>query len=74
MRAILDDIDSQRAASPDSRTVDLSGVQITVSSATILSDVFTIEWGLRRLILKECNLDEHVRIHSVRCCASDLLG
>lgn len=49
----------KHAASPDSRTVDLSGVQMTVSSAIILSDILTIEWGLRKLILKECNLDEH---------------
>jgi protein phosphatase 1 regulatory subunit 37 len=74
MYAIFNDIDSQRAASPDSRTVDLSGVQITVPSATILSDVLTIEWGLRKLIVKECNLDEHVSIRSLRRCTSDLLG
>ena len=67
MRAVSDDTDSQRASSPDSRTLDLSGVQITVTSATILSDVFTIEWGLRKLILKECDLDEHVSMPS---CAS----
>jgi len=60
MRAVADEIDSQRASSPDSRTLDLSGIQITVTSATILSDVLTIEWGLRKLILKECDLDEHV--------------
>ncbi|KAF9002517.1 hypothetical protein BDQ17DRAFT_1306302 [Cyathus striatus] len=41
------------------RTVDLSGVQITSTAASILSDVFTIEWGLRRLVCKECDLDEH---------------
>jgi len=60
MYVVFDDVHSQRASSPDSRTLDLSGVQITVTSATILSDVFTIEWGLRKLILKECDLDEHV--------------
>ena len=60
MHTVTNDIDSQRASSPDSRTLDLSGVQITVTSAIILSDVFTIEWGLRKLILKECDLDEHV--------------
>lgn len=60
IHAVADDIDSQRASSPDSRTLDLSGVQITMTSAVILSDVFTIEWGLRKLILKECDLDEHV--------------
>jgi protein phosphatase 1 regulatory subunit 37 len=74
MRAVVNDIDSQRAASPDSRTLDLSGVEITISSATILSDVFTIEWGLRKVILKECNLDEHVRIRSMRHFVPNLLG
>lgn len=62
MHAVADDIDSQRASSPDSRTLDLSGVQIAMTSAVILSDVFTIEWGLRKLILKECDLDEHVGV------------
>lgn len=40
--------------------MDLSGVQLTVGSASVLSDVFTIEWGLRKLVFKECDLDEHV--------------
>ncbi|KAI0700300.1 hypothetical protein BC835DRAFT_1304156 [Cytidiella melzeri] len=42
------------------RSVDFSGVQLTVGSASVLSDVFTIEWGLRKLIFKECDLDEHI--------------
>lgn len=74
MRVVADDLDSQSAAGPDSRTVDLSGVQITISSATVLSDVFTIEWGLRKLILKECNLDEHVSPRSMCYFVSDSLG
>ncbi|KIY47737.1 RNI-like protein, partial [Fistulina hepatica ATCC 64428] len=41
------------------RSVDFSGVQFTPTSASILSDVFTIEWGLRKLTFKECDLDEH---------------
>jgi protein phosphatase 1 regulatory subunit 37 len=41
--------------------VDFSGVQLTFTSASILSDVFAIEWGLRKLVFKECDLDEHVR-------------
>ncbi|KDR79326.1 hypothetical protein GALMADRAFT_243316 [Galerina marginata CBS 339.88] len=46
-------------ASPTSpRTVDLSGVQLTFTSASILSDVFSIEWGLRKLVFRECDLDE----------------
>ncbi|GBE84362.1 hypothetical protein SCP_0603410 [Sparassis crispa] len=50
----------QHAAGSHPRTVDLSGVQLTVGSASVLSDVFTIEWGLRKLVFKECDLDEHV--------------
>ncbi|TCD69570.1 hypothetical protein EIP91_006992 [Steccherinum ochraceum] len=40
------------------RTIDLSGVQLGIGSASVLSDIFTIEWGLRKLVLKECDLDE----------------
>ncbi|KAL4242608.1 RNI-like protein [Abortiporus biennis] len=42
------------------RTVDLSGVQLTIGSASVLSDVFTVEWGLRKLVFKECDLEEQV--------------
>lgn len=42
------------------RSVDLSGIQLNVGIASVLSDVFTIEWGLRKLVFKECDLDEHV--------------
>ncbi|KAL1716168.1 hypothetical protein EV715DRAFT_255322 [Schizophyllum commune] len=41
------------------RAVDFSGVQMTLTTASILSDVFTVEWGLRKLTFKECDLDEH---------------
>ncbi|KIM43835.1 hypothetical protein M413DRAFT_18150 [Hebeloma cylindrosporum] len=48
-------------ASPTTpRTVDLSGVQLTFTSASILSDVFSIEWGLRKLVFRECDLDDHI--------------
>ncbi|PCH38969.1 RNI-like protein [Wolfiporia cocos MD-104 SS10] len=50
----------KRAANTNPRTVDLSGVQLTVGSASVLSDVFTIEWGLRKLVFKECNLDDQI--------------
>ncbi|KAF9016017.1 RNI-like protein [Hymenopellis radicata] len=36
----------KHAATTNPRKVDLSGVQLTLTSASILSDVFTIEWGL----------------------------
>jgi len=50
----------QHAAGTNPRSLDLSGAQLTISMAGILSDVFTIEWGLRKLTLRECDLDEHV--------------
>ena len=31
-----------------------------MGQAAVLSDVFSVEWGLRKLFLKECDLDEHV--------------
>jgi hypothetical protein len=43
------------------RTVDLSGVQLTLASASVLSDVFTIDWGLRKVVFRECDLDDLVR-------------
>ena len=51
----------QKAAGVGGRSLDLSGVQLTPAQAAVLSDVFAVEWGLRKLVLKECNLDEHVR-------------
>ncbi|KAG2124709.1 hypothetical protein BD769DRAFT_1466747 [Suillus cothurnatus] len=49
----------KRASGTNPRSVDLSGVQLTPTSAAILSDVFTIEWGLRKLTLRECDLDDY---------------
>ncbi|KAG6371077.1 hypothetical protein JVT61DRAFT_10616 [Boletus reticuloceps] len=48
----------KRASATNPRSVDLSGVQLTPTAAAILSDVFNIEWGLRKLTLRECDLDE----------------
>ncbi|KAJ7193135.1 hypothetical protein GGX14DRAFT_593226 [Mycena pura] len=42
----------------DPRTVDFSGVQLTFTSASILADVLSIEWGLRKAVFRECDLDE----------------
>ncbi|KAF9531479.1 hypothetical protein CPB83DRAFT_904584 [Crepidotus variabilis] len=50
----------KHASSTHPRTVDLSGVQLSIISASILSDVFTIEWGLRKLVFRECDLDDLV--------------
>lgn len=54
--------------------MDLSGIQLAVGPASVLSDVFTIEWGLRKLVFKECDLDEHVRdrIICLWLCTTDL--
>ncbi|KAL4079887.1 hypothetical protein V8B97DRAFT_1928380 [Scleroderma yunnanense] len=48
----------KRASLTNPRSVDLSGVQLTPTTAAILSDVLSIEWGLRKLTLRECDLDE----------------
>ncbi|KAJ6481179.1 hypothetical protein DFH09DRAFT_1464733, partial [Mycena vulgaris] len=40
------------------RSVDFSGVQMTFTSASILADVLSIEWGLRKAVFRECDLDE----------------
>ena len=51
--------------------MDLSGIQLTLGIASVLSDVLTIEWGLRKLVFKECDLDEHVSDRSI---GSELLA
>ncbi|PPQ96897.1 hypothetical protein CVT26_005882 [Gymnopilus dilepis] len=50
----------KHAASTSPRTVDFSGIQLTFTKASILSDVFSIEWGLRKLVFRECDLDDHI--------------
>ncbi|KAI0746800.1 RNI-like protein [Daedaleopsis nitida] len=49
----------KRGGGAHPRAVDLSGIQLTLGIASVLSDVLTIEWGLRKLVFKECDLDEH---------------
>ncbi|KDQ52233.1 hypothetical protein JAAARDRAFT_40347 [Jaapia argillacea MUCL 33604] len=49
----------KRLTSPP-RSLDLSGLLLSPSTSAILSDVFTIEWGLRKLVLRECDLDEAI--------------
>lgn len=51
---------SKNASPNNPRSVDFSGVKLALTSASILSDVFSIEWGLRKLVFRECDLDEHV--------------
>lgn len=50
----------KHAAGTTPRTVDLSGIQVSLTTAAILSDIFAIEWGLRKLVFRECDLDEYV--------------
>ncbi|CAA7270344.1 unnamed protein product [Cyclocybe aegerita] len=50
----------KHATATNPRTVDFSGVQLNFTSASILSDVFTIEWGLRKLVFRECDLDDQI--------------
>lgn len=52
----------QHAGTTSPRALDLSGIQLTPHAAAALSDILTIEWGLRKLVLRECDLDELVRI------------
>lgn len=51
-------VNAIKAAGAMPRTLDLSGTHLDVNSATALSDLLTIEWGLRKLALKECDLDD----------------
>lgn len=53
-----------KAAGSPPRSLVLSGVELDAHSAVALADLFTIEWGLRKLVLKECALDELVRVFS----------
>ncbi|EAU86549.2 hypothetical protein CC1G_07745 [Coprinopsis cinerea okayama7 len=58
----------KHASSSSPRTVDFSGVQLNLTKASILSDIFSIEWGLRKVVFRECDLDEHtlkVILHSL---------
>ncbi|KAG8824252.1 hypothetical protein FRC17_009140 [Serendipita sp. 399] len=46
------------AAGSSPRSLILSNVTLDVHSATALSDCLTIEWGLRKLVLKDCELED----------------
>ncbi|KIJ24330.1 hypothetical protein M422DRAFT_274922, partial [Sphaerobolus stellatus SS14] len=46
----------RHAGTTSPRSLDLSGVQLTTDSVSALSDILTIEWGLRKLVLRECDL------------------
>ncbi|KAG8935191.1 hypothetical protein FRC01_007424 [Tulasnella sp. 417] len=48
----------QNAGPVAPRTLDLTGIKLTAFSAATLADALSMEWGLRRLVLKDCDLDE----------------
>ena len=47
------------------RTLDLTSVRLTIEASAVLADVLSIEWGLRKLILRDCDLDEAVSLSSI---------
>ncbi|KAF8509532.1 hypothetical protein BU17DRAFT_56039 [Hysterangium stoloniferum] len=48
----------RHAGKTSPRSLDLSGIQLTPHAAAALADILTIEWGLRKLVLRECDLDD----------------
>lgn len=46
----------RHAATTSPRALDLSGIQLSLHSAYALADILSIEWGLRKLVLRECDL------------------
>jgi hypothetical protein len=42
------------------RTLDLTSIKLTVDAASALADAISVEWGLRKLLLRDCDLDELV--------------
>ncbi|KAF8146707.1 hypothetical protein K438DRAFT_1868768 [Mycena galopus ATCC 62051] len=49
---------SHNLPSTHPRTVDFSGVWLTSTTASILADVVNIDWGLRKAVFRECDLDD----------------
>jgi len=43
------------------KVIDLRDLQLTHGSAAVLSDLLSIDFGLRKLILDNCGLDDEVR-------------
>lgn len=57
-------ISSQSTSSPP-KVIDLRDTNLTRGSAAVLSDILSVDFGLRKLVLDNCNLDDEVRILSV---------
>lgn len=46
------------------KEMDLTGLQLNVGAAEALSDVLSLDFGLKKLILDSCGLDDEVRCSS----------
>lgn len=44
-----------------SKEIDLTGLQLNLGSAEAVSDVLSVDFGLKKLILDSCGLDDDVR-------------
>jgi len=55
-------ISLQQANTIAPRQLDLTGIRLLGHAAFALADTLAVEWGLRKLILKDCELDDFVRI------------
>lgn len=56
-------ISAQIRATPSApRVLDLSHTHFTFDAASALADLLALDWGLQRLILSDCDLDDLVRI------------
>lgn len=42
------------------RSLDLTGIPLTLDGTYIVTDLLNVEWGLRKLVLKNCDLDDQV--------------
>lgn len=63
-------IPSQSTSSPP-KVIDLRDTSLTRGSAAVLSDILSVDFGLRKLVLDNCNLDDEVRILSLVHAADD---
>jgi hypothetical protein len=43
------------------KTMDLTGLHLSLGAAEALGDVLSVDFGLRKLVLEDCNLDDEVR-------------
>jgi protein phosphatase 1 regulatory subunit 37 len=61
---VLDNIRQALNPSKDSmapKAIDLTGFQLSTGAAEALSDVLSVDFGLKKLVLENCGLDDEVR-------------